>query len=705
MYLSLLKARSGLSYADLERRARSVGRHGSRELKRSTVSDLLQGKRALPRPIVESFVAALDLPDTERAQVLATWERIAAHADRRDGAPRFTDVSPRELGIHAAITAPDTVDELPRYVSRCFDHELSALIRRGAEQGCFVLLVGGSSTGKTRSLYEAVRGIVPDWPLARPATTQEILQLLHEPAEQTVVWLDEMHRFLGSTPPLTRTAVSSLKNARMIVVGTLWSEEYTARKELRPVGLPDQHADDRTLLELAEVISVEPTLREQERRTAERVAETDARIRIALHSRDAGLTQVLAAGPDLIHRWEQAPPYARAAITAAADARRLGVHTPLAPELLVDAMAGYLAPAERVTDTARWLDDALSYATKPVHGTVAALSPRPGRRPGTLAGYVAADYLAQRLRQVRRTQCPPDSLWEALIDRLEDTDDVRRVREAAAARMRYPLQERALRRLCALGDDSAHVQLALLLVRQDRLAEAVSVLLHQAQKRPDDDTVTDALRDVLALRGRSAGLRTSDPQDQIRLAELLQDGGETADLRLRAADGDLVAVDDLTYLLADRGFLPDLEDLADAGHRVAADLLAELLATHGRLDELAVRADAGDESAANRLSKLQADDPGSITTGVEAQIETLRSAVVEGRRHGAEQLTTLLFELRNDEVLRAEVDAGTQFAAERLIALKMTDCGRDWRAAVAVLRLRSCGLHADGSPADPGATS
>ncbi|MDG4794957.1 hypothetical protein [Micromonospora sp. WMMD1082] len=668
------------------------------------MSDLLQGKRAMPRPIVESFVGAMDLPETDRAQVLATWERIAAHADRGPGVPRFTDVSPRELGIHAAIRAPDTVDELPLYVGRYFDRDLSTLIRRGAEWGCFVLLVGGSSTGKTRSLYEAVNGTVPDWSVAQPATTQEILQLLHEPAERTVVWLDELHRFLSSTPPLTRAAVSSLKNARMIVVGTLWSEEYTARKELRPVGLPDRHADDRTLLELAEVISVESTLRDHERRTAERVAQTDARIRIALGSRDAGLTQVLAAGPDLLHRWEQAPPYARAAITAAADARRLGVHTPLAPELLVDAMAGYLLPSERVTDTARWLDDALAYAITPVHGAVAALSPRPGRRPGTLAGYVAADYLVQRLRQAR-TQCPPESLWEALIDRLEDTDDVRRVREAAAARMRHPLQERALRRLCALGDDSAHVQLAHLLVRQDRLAEAVSVLLHQAQERPDDDTVTDALRDVLALRDRTAGLRTSEPQDQVRLAELLDDGGETADLRVRAADGDLVAVDDLTYLLADRGFLPDLEDLADAGHRLAADLLAELLATQGRLGELAVRADAGDESAANRLSKLQAGEPDPTTSGAEAQIDALRSAVVEGRPHGAEQLTTLLFELRDEEGLRAEVNAGTQFADERLVALKMVNCGRDMGAAAAVLKLRSCGLHADGTPADPGAAS
>nr|MDT0660602.1 hypothetical protein [Micromonospora sp. DSM 115978] len=697
--------RSGLSYADLERRTSAIGPDLGRALRRDTVSDLLQGRRAMPRPIVENLVDALGLPDSDRAQVLATWERIAAHPDRADGAPRFTDVSPRELGIHAAIRTPDTVDELPRYVGRCFDRELSALIRRGAEQGCFVLLVGGSSTGKTRSLYETVRDIVPDWSLAQPATTQEVLRLLHEPVERTVVWLDEMHRFLGSTPPLTRAAVSSLKNARMIVVGTLWSEEYTARKELRPVGLPDRHAHDRTLLELAEVISVEPTLRDDERRTAERVALTDERIRIALSSGDAGLTQVLAAGPDLLHRWEQAPPYARAAIAAAADARRLGIHTPLAPELLVDAMAGYLPPAERVTDPARWLDEALPYATKPVHGTVAALFPRPGRRPGTLAGYVAADYLAQRLRQARRTQCPPDSLWEALIDRLEHADDVRRVREAAAARMRFPLEKRALGRLRALGDDTAHVHLALLLVRQDRLTEAVAALISLAQERPDDEHVTDVLHDVIALRNRSAALRTADPRDRIRLAELLYDGGETADLRVRAADGDLVAAEDLTNLLADRGFLPELEDLADAGHRLAADLLAESLATHGRVDELTRRADAGDESAANRLSKLRANEPASTTAGVEAQIESLRSAVVEGRRHGAEQLTTLLFELRSEEGLRAEVDAGTPFATDRLIALRMADCGRDWRAAAAVLRLRSCGLHADGRPADPGVTS
>jgi hypothetical protein len=56
------------------------------------------------------------------------------------------------------------------------------------------------------------------------------------------------------------------------------------------------------------------------------LTEADPRLRVALAaSADGGMTQLLAAGPQLVRWWEQAPtPYAQAVLTAAIDARRLG---------------------------------------------------------------------------------------------------------------------------------------------------------------------------------------------------------------------------------------------------------------------------------------------------------------------------------------------------------------------------------------------
>ena len=45
------------------------------------------------------------------------------------------------------------------------------------ERGGFVLLVGGSSVGKTRCAVEAVKALLPDWWLVHPAGPAEVAAL------------------------------------------------------------------------------------------------------------------------------------------------------------------------------------------------------------------------------------------------------------------------------------------------------------------------------------------------------------------------------------------------------------------------------------------------------------------------------------------------------------------------------------------------
>ncbi len=114
---------------------------------------------------------------------------------------RVVEAGPRRLGVHAAISVPGVPDEiLPEYVPRDVDAAGSgvrAKVAAAAERGGFVLLVGGSSVGKTRCAVEAVKALLPDWWLVHPAGPDQVAALAAAPAPRTVVWLDELQRLSG----------------------------------------------------------------------------------------------------------------------------------------------------------------------------------------------------------------------------------------------------------------------------------------------------------------------------------------------------------------------------------------------------------------------------------------------------------------------------------------------------------------------------
>jgi hypothetical protein len=85
---------------------------------------------------------------------------------RPAGAVRVAESDPRRLGVHAAISVPGAPDEvLPEYVPRDVDADefgVRARVKAAKQRGGFVLLVGGSSVGKTRCAAEAVKALLPD---------------------------------------------------------------------------------------------------------------------------------------------------------------------------------------------------------------------------------------------------------------------------------------------------------------------------------------------------------------------------------------------------------------------------------------------------------------------------------------------------------------------------------------------------------------
>ena len=266
------------------------------------------------------------------------------------GMVRARDVDPRRLGVHAAISVPGVPDEvLPEYVPRDVDAAGSgvrAKLAAAAERGGFVLLVGGSSVGKTRCAAEAVRVLLPEWWLVHPAGPEQVAALAQAPTPRMVVWLDELQRYLDGEHGLTGATVRALLNGPhpAVIIGTLWPGLYAAYTTVPFPGSADPHARERQVLGLADVVRIAPAFGLAEEDRARAAAARDPRLRVALEAAGYGLTQTLAAAPQLVARWEDAQtasPYAWAVLTAALDTARLGARAPLTIDFLRAAAPGY----------------------------------------------------------------------------------------------------------------------------------------------------------------------------------------------------------------------------------------------------------------------------------------------------------------------------------------------------------------------------
>ncbi|MFI5951843.1 helix-turn-helix domain-containing protein [Micromonospora chalcea] len=625
--LDSLRRRQDLSYEKMASAADQLA-GGFERLPRSSISDILSGK-TMPRwEKVRTFLEVCRVPRTEIEVWRGAWERArTAHLPRPFGAVRIRDADPRWLGVHAAITVNGHDADLPRYVPRDIDTTVCRVLTTATRAGGFVLLIGGSSVGKTRTLFEALRSTLPDWWLLHPASSADILALLRSPPARTVIWLDELQRYLDGPGRLTAANVRALLRAGLILAGTMWPHEYEVRSA-RPYSPDADQADSRTLLDLAQAVVVASAFTPAELQRADQLAGDDPRLDVAVRAGEPGIPQILAAGPDLLRRWEDAEnPIGGAIITAAVDARRLGMQAPITRAHLVQAAPGYLTRQQQAQAPPDWLDQALAYATETVRGAAAALTPDSGGVMGQVRGYIAADYLVQRGFITRRTVVPPPAAWRALVTHADDPVDIQRLARSADARWRYCYAIGFYNRLAKAGDASAARRLAEI-VAASTPEQAIEVL------RPftDQDTVAGKRYELMAGANDCDGLRQAAESGDLvagcRLVSLLaatdlaqlrvaaaadnrlaigwlvdHDGDEEHlhRLRDRANDGDRLARGRLVEILADRGQVDLAIDLlaigADQGDQLACGHLADLLIRHGRVELLKARADAGDPAA------------------------------------------------------------------------------------------------------------
>ena len=258
-----------------------------------------------------------------------------------------------------------------------------------------------------------------------------------------------------------------------LIIGTLWPDRYTAYTTVPAPGGADPHAREREVLDLAAVIRIDSAFSAAEQSRAHAAAARDLRLEIALVAAGYGLTQTLAAAPQLVSRWEDAKsasPYAWAVLAAALDMVRLGTSAPLSTALLRAAAPGYCTSQQQAEAPDNWFEQALAYATGKLHGAAAALSPV-GVGMRQLVGYTVAEYLVQYGGQERRDARVPASTWAAVIDHVHNPADTVRLADSARSRLLYRYAIPLYRHAADVGDKSAARRLADLLAETGHLDE------------------------------------------------------------------------------------------------------------------------------------------------------------------------------------------------------------------------------------------
>lgn len=371
--LKRLQIASGISQAGLR---------GAAHLEKSQVSAILNGKvKRLPDwGVTIGLVGAclkyaenkgslvpLELRDerdwrrryADVEQDLETVVRASPRREEPAGRPLAEVTDPFALEVHHPVQ-PDTPQRvlpvLPAYVAREHDRQLERVVAAAADgRSGITVLVGGSSTGKTRACWEALRPLRDQarpwrlWHPIDPSRPEAALRELPLIGPRTVVWLNEAQFYLGAADGLAERIAAGLReglrdpsHAPVLVLATLWPQHWDALTA-RAAGA-DPHAQARELL-VGRDITVPAAFTADQLRLLP--ATGDPRLALAGETAEDGqVIQSVAGAPELMARYRNAPPTAAALISAAMDARRLGMGVALPLAFLEVAASGYLTDAD-----------------------------------------------------------------------------------------------------------------------------------------------------------------------------------------------------------------------------------------------------------------------------------------------------------------------------------------------------------------------
>lgn len=671
-------------------------------LGRATVSDALRPDGRLPSAkTVAALAQALGISAHELLQLQRTAAGEAGLVTRQGpvlGKP-VEDWEPHSLEVHPAGSTTNGQEAgaledrvLPAYVHREHDRVLAATVQEALEGlSRMTVLVGSSSTGKTRACWEAIQPLRDTgwrlWHPFDPTRAEAALEALDRVQPRTVVWLNEAQHYLDSQHAGERIAaalhhlLTDPARRPVLILGTLWpeySQQYTA---LPTFGTSDSHSRVRELL-AGRTLSVPDAFDAAALDRAAALAAdgdrllADALTRARAHGR---VTQDLAGAPQLLLRYEHGTAAARALLEAAMDARRLGIGLHLSQPFLTDAAADYLTDVDYDQLTDDWAEAAYAELARLVHGKQAPLrrvSPRPGRRrpqaqpapslSATVPVFRLADYLEQHGRSIRRRLCPPASFWHAGHAHLTRIDDLKALATAAQRRHRLQWAHHLTSRAADAGDADSLVYLSRFQERSGQLAAAEALAI-RAAKAGDTRALAQLAQarekagsteraEALALQGAGAG----DGRALLRLAQVRKRRGnhEGAErlYQKAAAAGSTDAMIQLMRIRQEAGHTQAAEEAGRQAVRAGSEqALVELVR---------IWQEGGRENEAEALARRAA-----AVGKLRALTDLALIREKAGDRHGGEALARHALDLGSPaalaELVKVRQAAGEHAAAER----------------------------------------
>ncbi|UIX30417.1 tetratricopeptide repeat protein [Streptomyces sp. GQFP] len=373
---------------------------------------------------------------------------------------------PFGLEIHEAIAAGDDTQgsPLPRYFRRPFDDAIEVAVDQARTgQSVIKILLGDSSTGKSRAAYEAIQRLPEEWRLWHPVGQDDLLGSLDSVAPRTVLWLNEINRYLlsGNTVRDEQVAgrlaelLRNVDRAPVLVLGTAWYEHVSTMTRA-----PQNESTQRKTLLAGAWIRVPETFSENELSAlTEESGQTDDRVLLAARLAESGhVIQYLAGGPAQLECYEMGSPTARAVLEVAMDARRLGHGLDLSAAFLKSVAQAYLTPLQCDLAPPQWFKQAVEYLSTPCRGVRGPLAPvrgfamTDGQEP---SHFRLSDFIELHGRRHRGTVCPTADFWSAAVRCSVDAKDKAAFSRAALARGRMTDAESLAMAAAAEGEGGA----------------------------------------------------------------------------------------------------------------------------------------------------------------------------------------------------------------------------------------------------------
>ena len=369
-----------------------------------------------------AITAALARLLKTRAEENRAWEQavtsyLALGPGKSGRLPTVAEVSPYQLGVSRSIYAdPGGTDNNDPYVPRRqADASLRAAISR--REPPFVILVGSSKSGKSRTVYEAVLATLSASPLIVPVSGEEAIGKLFSldppldlhPAP-AVLWLDDLDEArLGALTP----ALLDRLRSEVVIVASMTSQ----RRDRITRSDSDIGRAARLALATATEIHLPYELNDEERRQGQA---------LYLEERfEHSIGEPLVAADQLTARFNAGQienPAGRALVQAAIDWRRAGLSRPIGDPELRELYPKYLPSIRAGLEPSDDLyKGGLAWACEPLVSHVALLEKV---TVGAEQGFVAFDYLVALLdgqHSYSRQDVLP-VIWDFVIDSLSEEE-------------------------------------------------------------------------------------------------------------------------------------------------------------------------------------------------------------------------------------------------------------------------------------------